>query len=617
MKSFVVVLAGFVAGMSLVFVYLAHFRPDSAATHTSGQLLATGAYAPATKTSPLGSSQEGMEEFEEYLAAATGTQKTKQLYKNAKGASESGSGPASSVKEPQVKAAPLQEVKPKMEQEQPPATFEDFHWAEKEESNVFLPLVLKAVTKANMMVLFTGRSVKNIFDTPLPHSASVGVSTASTSARERMAMYRHVTLTGHVRTRLWSDIALKVNETARWNHANYTTTTPTTDDTQPLVAVNKAVRVHNEHIVGDLLLHIVSEAKIRRRLTGTLRSLGNSLITPAEIKAEMDKGQPPVVITNSVDENWGFLSTGINTRTTEWINMTNHLRIHESNYATIHAFLDSDKVVLMAVNTHIAPEIGAHPKVISLPLGFREMGKNWNKAREMLKKGVKKVRLMQINNSGWGDRAVINEDMKRVFRGTVHNTYANAKTINDTDRGMGGPVDRAKQRRERQERQRKRKEAEALAAASAGGKKRRRHTLRRRLQQQQQQHQGKQASFDHMRETAESRFALCPSGLGMDTYRLWQTLLMGTIPVVESNPGFDRTYARLPVLVVRNYTDLTPGLLRRAYPCFRDNADKFDYRALTLPYWLELVDTAVRTGNVDHVTRQHPYRNAYCDFLSS
>ena len=58
-----------------------------------------------------------------------------------------------------------------------------------------------------------------------------------------------------------------------------------------------------------------------------------------------------------------------------------------------------------------------------------------------------------------------------------------------------------------------------------------------------------EAPFDHMMETAESRFALSPSGLGMDTYRLWQALLVGTVPVVESNAGLDRTYSSLPVLV--------------------------------------------------------------------
>ena len=124
-----------------------------------------------------------------------------------------------------------------------------------------------------------------------------------------------------------------------------------------------------------------------------------------------------------------------------------------------------------------------------------------------------------------------------------------------------------------------------------------------------------EAPFDHMMETAESRFALSPSGLGMDTYRLWQALLVGTVPVVESNAGLDRTYSSLPVLVVSNYSDLTPRLLKRAWPCFRDNAHKFNYEALTMPYWLNLIDTAVRTADTSHIMDMHPYRNKYCDFL--
>jgi hypothetical protein len=61
---------------------------------------------------------------------------------------------------------------------------------------------------------------------------------------------------------------------------------------------------------------------------------------------------------------------------------------------------------------------------------------------------------------------------------------------------------------------------------------------------------------DHYRQVAESLFVLCPSGLGFDTYRLWETIMLGSIPIVESNKGFDRTYVNLPVLVVNNFTDL-------------------------------------------------------------
>ena len=40
---------------------------------------------------------------------------------------------------------------------------------------------------------------------------------------------------------------------------------------------------------------------------------------------------------------------------------------------------------------------------------------------------------------------------------------------------------------------------------------------------------------DHYLEAAQSKFVLCPSGLGFDTYRLWETLMLGSIPIVESN----------------------------------------------------------------------------------
>jgi len=120
---------------------------------------------------------------------------------------------------------------------------------------------------------------------------------------------------------------------------------------------------------------------------------------------------------------------------------------------------------------------------------------------------------------------------------------------------------------------------------------------------------------DHHFAAAQAQFVLCPSGLGFDTYRLWETLLVGSIPVVESNPGLDRTYSNLPVLVVRNYSDLTPALLQRAYPCFVRHAHQYNYKHLTQAYWLNLIDVAIATGRVVHVTREHPFRNKYCDFL--
>ena len=121
--------------------------------------------------------------------------------------------------------------------------------------------------------------------------------------------------------------------------------------------------------------------------------------------------------------------------------------------------------------------------------------------------------------------------------------------------------------------------------------------------------------FAHYKDIAQAKFVLCPSGLGFDTYRLWESMILGSIPVVESNAGFDRTYASLPVLVVRNYTDLNPDLLIRAYPCFENNAGRFRYEHLTQSYWLRLVSTAIKTGSIEHIMRNHPPVNPYCSYM--
>jgi hypothetical protein len=46
-----------------------------------------------------------------------------------------------------------------------------------------------------------------------------------------------------------------------------------------------------------------------------------------------------------------------------------------------------------------------------------------------------------------------------------------------------------------------------------------------------------------------SKFVLSPSGLGWDCYRNYESYMLGAIPVMESNPGLDRTFAvRLAVV---------------------------------------------------------------------
>lgn len=57
---------------------------------------------------------------------------------------------------------------------------------------------------------------------------------------------------------------------------------------------------------------------------------------------------------------------------------------------------------------------------------------------------------------------------------------------------------------------------------------------------------------EYFRDVASSRFVLCPPGLGMDTFRLWEVLAMGAYPVVKKSP-LDRLLKYLPIMFVDDW----------------------------------------------------------------
>ena len=94
----------------------------------------------------------------------------------------------------------------------------------------------------------------------------------------------------------------------------------------------------------------------------------------------------------------------------------------------------------------------------------------------------------------------------------------------------------------------------------------------------------------------ESRFVLCPSGLGWDTYRIWETLLLGSIPVVEQSPGWDSVFDDLPVLTVTHFDQVTPDLLAWAYPQVISQCDQFEFSKLTRQWWVREITRLALSG---------------------
>jgi len=78
------------------------------------------------------------------------------------------------------------------------------------------------------------------------------------------------------------------------------------------------------------------------------------------------------------------------------------------------------------------------------------------------------------------------------------------------------------------------------------------------------------------------KFIISPHGMGLDCYRTWEGLFLGMIPVVKSST-IDSLYRGLPVLIVQEWTDVTPELLHRSWEAFQHQ--RFDFSRLYVSYW--------------------------------
>jgi hypothetical protein len=81
-------------------------------------------------------------------------------------------------------------------------------------------------------------------------------------------------------------------------------------------------------------------------------------------------------------------------------------------------------------------------------------------------------------------------------------------------------------------------------------------------------------------------FVLSPHGNGLDCHRTWESLILGSIPIVKKSQ-LDELYVDLPVLIVNEWSDLTQELLDETIITFKNK--KFNYNKLTLKYWTEKI----------------------------
>ena len=113
-------------------------------------------------------------------------------------------------------------------------------------------------------------------------------------------------------------------------------------------------------------------------------------------------------------------------------------------------------------------------------------------------------------------------------------------------------------------------------------------------------------SINFVKAMSTSMAVLCVPGLGYDTFRLWEALASGSMPILERGVGFDRSLFRLPALLVDDFADLTPDLVKQAYIEALYRVDQWDYKRMTTRWWERLLYKVSETGSISHLSRLHP-----------
>jgi hypothetical protein len=157
-------------------------------------------------------------------------------------------------------------------------------------------------------------------------------------------------------------------------------------------------------------------------------------------------------------------------------------------------------------------------------------------------------------------------------------------------------------------------------------------------------------------------FGVCLPGLGYDTFRMWELLTMGTVIILERAVGFDRTVIireencihfvsclfllkinlktffhinfsaslilittsplsfysllshrhvqlwRLPALLLDDFDEITPELLRSAYVEALYRADEFEFQRLTQGYWNTIVANVSATKSTQTLLDAFPMK---------
>ena len=88
------------------------------------------------------------------------------------------------------------------------------------------------------------------------------------------------------------------------------------------------------------------------------------------------------------------------------------------------------------------------------------------------------------------------------------------------------------------------------------------------------------------------KFILSPDGNGIDCHRTWESLLIGTVPIVQRHVFTEELSKDLPILIVDDWQEITEEYLNEKYEELCKKEWKYD--KLKLSYWKNKIEDSIK-----------------------
>ncbi len=92
--------------------------------------------------------------------------------------------------------------------------------------------------------------------------------------------------------------------------------------------------------------------------------------------------------------------------------------------------------------------------------------------------------------------------------------------------------------------------------------------------------------IQYLRDIKFSKFVFCPRGNGIDTHRIWESLYMGSIPIVKYENTHE-LFKDLPILFINDWSEVNEDYLNSKYDYFIN--EDWNLNKIKMKFWTDFI----------------------------